>query len=177
MIRMTAALLSGLLLLTPVLASTDKDKPLPKDKGDKKEESLSFSNSDLERRYGGGEEKAKSKKAAPSSAVEKKSEAGSSALEKMFAKEEAKKERAQKVADAEEVVAAAKERIARLEKTKRAIANPYLARPSAPEDEEQAERWKNQDSAERLNSTDAELKSARKMLADAQAALAEARRN
>ena len=175
--RPIATLIAGLLFLAPALASDEKAKEQEKSKSDK-EESLSFTNEDLARRYS-GEEKKKSAPATsqPSTSDKKPDSDGASALEKMFADRDSRKENAGKVAEAEAAVAAARERVAQLEKKKLAVVNPFSARPAPPEDDEEAERWKAMNAPERLAAASTELDEARKALADAESALAVARRN
>jgi len=175
--RTIATLLAGFLFLAPALASDEKAKEPEKNKTDK-EESLSFTNEDLKRRYSGGEKK-ESSEATPQSSTSEKTpdDGGAAALKKMFAERDSRKDNAGKVAEAEAAVAAARERVAQLEKKKLAIVNPFLARPAAPEDEEEAERWKAMNGPERVAAADGELVEARKAVAEAESALAVARRN
>jgi hypothetical protein len=165
------------LVLAPALASDEKAKETEKSKSDK-EESLSFTNEDLARRYSGGEKK-KPTSAPPKSSTseEKPVDNGAAALEKLFADRDSRKENAGKVVEAEAAVVAARERVTQLEKKKLAVVNPFMARPAPPEDKEEAERWKAMDGSERAAAAQIELDEARKALADAESALAGARRN
>lgn len=182
--RMTATLIAGLLVLAPALAADEKAKETEKSKSDKdKEESLSFTNEDLARRYGGDEEKKpapETSQSVPSSeqpSTDKPGTDEASALEKLFADRDSRKEKVGMIAEAEAAVAAARERVTQLEKKKLAVVNPFLARPAAPEDAADAERWKKMNGAERVAASNSELEEARKALAEAVSALASARRN
>lgn len=175
--RLTASLAAGLLLMAPALASDEKKQETEKAKVDK-EEVLSFSNADLDRRYGDGEKKKSTESSTESSTAGKKpDDAGPSALEKLLADETARKARVVTVTEAEAAVVAARERIAQLEKKKLAVVNPFSARPApSSEDEAEAELWKAMKPGERSDAVKAELEAARKALVEAESALLSARR-
>lgn len=173
--RLTASLAAGLLLMAPALASDEKKQETEKAKVDK-EEVLSFSNADLDRRYGDGEKKKSTESSTESSTAGKKpDDAGPSALEKLLADETARKARVVTVTEAEAAVVAARERIAQLEKKKLAVVNPFSARPAPSGDEAEAELWKAMKPGERSDAVKAELEAARKALVEAESALSSAR--
>ncbi len=73
------------------------------------------------------------------------------------------------MADAENQVMQARQRITDLEKRKLALKNPFLARPDEPE--ENAEQWQAMDGDQRVHQTEIEMQSARDALAQAEAEL------
>jgi hypothetical protein len=94
-----------------------------------------------------------------------------SALDQLFERQALREEHKQQVTKAADRVAAAKERIADLEKRALAVKNPFLARPEAPE--EGAEEWERGNGPQRLKQTEDQLEAARDELAEAERALAE----
>jgi hypothetical protein len=99
----------------------------------------------------------------------------SDALESLFAGEAKKKERAARIAEGEQEVAAARQKVTDLEKRMLAVRNPYLARPKAPE--EGAEEWLAADTRKRVELTAQQLEAARAAVTEAEQALAELRRS
>ncbi len=84
-------------------------------------------------------------------------------------------EQRKQILDAEGQVKAAQEKIADLEKRIRAIRNPLLPRPAAPE--EKADEWHKTDATGRVDLSEEQLRVAREELAAAQAKIAELRRS
>lgn len=178
MIRLLASTVVVLLLVVPVPASEEKGKESDEGKSDEKEETLTFSNADLERRYGAGTSTKSTESGAKTSTDASDSVAtGQAALDKMFADRASSKEKAVKISQAEAAVAAARARVAQLETKRLEVVNPLLPRPAPPEDPAEAERWKAMNGVERANATKAELDAARQALTEAEAALAAARGN
>jgi hypothetical protein len=98
-----------------------------------------------------------------------------SALDQLFERQALREEHKQKVTEAVDRVAAAKERITDLEKRALAVKNPFLARPKAPE--EGAEEWERGSGPQRLKQTENQLQAARDELAEAERELAELQRS
>jgi len=133
-----------------------------------------YTNDDL-KKLSGGVTSSKPAEAAPSETGEP-SEEGSteaapgSALDQIFAEEQARKEHAQKIVEAEKRVTASQQKLADLEKRLRAVRNPLLARPEAPEDDPEA--WNNASAAERATMTETQIQAARDEVAQAEQDLA-----
>jgi hypothetical protein len=90
-------------------------------------------------------------------------------LELMRERQAQAAEKRRLIAEAEQKVTAAKQRVADLEKRRLAIVNPFMARPEIPADEK--EQWDSEGSQERLATTDGQLEEARQQLADAEGEL------
>ena len=168
------------------LAAKDSSKarePKPKDD---EEEVLTFTTEDLERKYGKSE-KAKLKPVDEPQANAPKGQPGAEhsaneaapqdadrdPLSWLKAREEAKREKAAQLAEAQRRVQAAQDKVAELQKRSASLRNPFLGRPQ-PTDEEKA-AWKGNDQAGRLRITEENLAAARSELAQARTALNELR--
>ena len=170
------------------LAAKDSSKarePKPKDD---EEEVLTFTTEDLERKYGKSEKaKPKPKPVDEPQANAPKGQPGAEhsaneaapqdadpdPLSWLKAREEAKREKAAQLAEAQRRVQAAQDKVAELQKRSASLRNPFLGRPQ-PTDEEKA-AWKDNDQAGRLRITEENLAAARSELAQARTALNELR--
>jgi hypothetical protein len=94
-------------------------------------------------------------------------------LELMREKQAKAAEQKRLIAEAEQKVSSARQRVADLEKRRLAIVNPFMARPEIPTDEK--EQWDSEGSQERLTTTDRQLEEARQQLAEAEGELARLR--
>jgi hypothetical protein len=82
-------------------------------------------------------------------------------------------ERQQQIEEGERALTTAKERVTALEKRVLAVKNPFMARPTTPE--ENTEEWAGMNNVQRLSRSEEELNQARQQLEEAEAKLRQLR--
>jgi len=157
-----------LFMASAAVAAADgqkKAEPKPKPKPQDKEEVLSFTTEDLERKFG------KSAKARPKPDAKAKNAQDPLAL--LQAQQEAARQKVTQRAEAQKRVTAAETKVAELERRVASVRNPLLGRAQPGAEEEEA--WKGADQAGRLRMAQESLTAAQNELADARKALKELR--